>query len=125
MARTRPRTFTVVVDDDAAAWSELDRYAPADTDSVAGGVLVGDEDLVARIRRALTDTDLSAIRVAPPNDMHVFTETRDTAADVAAAMIYAGNGRAILSRDGWDVLYAALPDHDTKDDDESIAEIVY
>ena len=50
------------------------------------------------------------MRVAEPNLDYVFTDSRDTLADVAAAMLVAGNGRGRLSDAGWDALDAAMAD---------------
>jgi hypothetical protein len=75
---------------------------------IAGGLLGGDPSLVAIVRQILTGNLPRSVRVADPNIDYHFTARRDTVADVAAAMLVAGNGRGRLSDAGWDALDAAL-----------------
>jgi hypothetical protein len=49
-----------------------------------------------------------SVRVAEPDINYHFTAGRDTVADVAAAMLVAGNGRGRLSDTGWEALDEAM-----------------
>ncbi|WP_241474180.1 hypothetical protein [Mycolicibacterium neoaurum] len=75
---------------------------------VANGLLGGEPSLVAIVREVLAGNVPKAVRVADPNLHYVFSAGRDTLADVAAAMLVAGNGRGRLSESGWDALDAAM-----------------
>lgn len=107
-------TITAIADDEAVSWSALDHFYRADPDEpidhlvVAGGVLLGSEDLVTQIISVLNPTHpVTEVEVLPPGVRYAFTETRDTPADVAAAFIYGGAGRTFLDTNGWDALYAS------------------
>ena len=50
----------------------------------------------------------------------MFTDSRDTLADVAAAMLVAGNGRGRLSDAGWDALDAGMADDPGPDTDSPV-----
>ena len=63
---------------------------------------------MAIVREILAGNLPKRVRVAEPNLDYVFTDARDTLADVAAAMLVAGNGRGRLSDAGWDALDAAM-----------------
>ncbi|EUA38580.1 hypothetical protein I549_4408 [Mycobacterium avium subsp. avium 2285 (R)] len=63
---------------------------------------------MAIVRQILAGSLPPRVRVADPNLDYVFTPERNTLADVAAAMLVAGNGRGRLSDTGWDVLDAAM-----------------
>src|SRR6478672_1883564 len=60
------------------------------------------------------------VRVAEPNLDYVFTDSRDVLADVAAAMLVAGNGRGRLSDAGWNALDAAMADDAGPDTDSPV-----
>lgn len=116
------------VDGKTASWSEIEkpRIVPRrggaadipDGDLVAGGVLGGDASLVSSIRWVLEETSaVDHVLVLPPDAHWFFTEGRDTAGDIAAAMIYAGAGRSALSDSGWDELASVVGD-DLDDLDE-------
>ena len=66
-----------------------------------GGLLGGEPSLVAIVREILAGSLPKRVRVAEPNLDYVFTDSRDTLADMAAAMLVAGNGRGRLSDAGW------------------------
>lgn len=107
-------TITATADDEAVAWSSLDHFYRADPDApidhlvVAGGVILGSEDMVTQIISVLHPTHpVTEVEVLPPGVKYAFTENRDTPADVAAAMVYAGRGRTFLDTNGWDALYAS------------------
>ena len=129
MATTRPATITVDVDGRSAAWTALDpprriprglrqlaaanplvRRLLGHTEGlVAAGVLVGDPQLTAAIADVLGPWSMvDAVTVAQPNVDYPFTPGRDTAADVAAAMIWVGSGRSRLSPSGWVALEPAI-----------------
>lgn len=120
-------TISATADDEAVAWSSLDHFYRADPDVpidhlvVAGGVLLGGEDMVAQIISVLHPTHpVTEVEVLPPGVKYAFTENRDTPADVAAAMIYAGLGRTFLDTNGWDALYETgqLGDDEAEGDDD-------
>jgi hypothetical protein len=115
-------TLAVNVDGMCAAWARMDGPIRGESDpgDVAGGVLTGDHELVERIRAALTDE--VEVRVLHPNVYYQFTEGRGTDADIAAAMLSAGRGRALLSDSGWDALIGVL---DLPDDDGEGDDVVY
>lgn len=102
-----PMTFTFRGDGGVVAFTELERPDGRD-DVVAGGILGGDEQLVAHVRGILSDLGPDSVCVIEPNVYYVFTECRDTVADVAAAMVAAGGGRGQLSDRGRDVLLATV-----------------
>ena len=83
---------------------------------VAVGLLGGEPALVAIVQEVLAGSLPKRVRIAEPNLDYVFTDSRDTLADVAAAMLVAGNGRGRLSDAGWDALDAAMADDDTDTD---------
>lgn len=133
MSETLPNMFMVRVDESFAAWSRMDHFHndqggdPASPSVVAGGVLVGNTALVDAIKHVLDVTDpnpITDVIVEHPGVKYTFTEGRDTPADVAAAMIYVGAGRALLDDSGWEHLNAVL---DSEDDfpREDNAEIVF
>ena len=136
----KPKTLWVEVDGATASWSELEKprvkprergnlrdsvAAPrADDELNAGGILGGDPFLVSSIHWALDPTSgVDQVLVYSPNIYWEFTEGRDTVGDVAAAMLYAGAGRAVLSDSGWDALDAVLNiDSDEEDSEEEDSE---
>ncbi len=116
MSNKHPKVTTIAgtADGEAVAWSSLDHFyaavkdAPVDPLVIAGGVLVGDGDLVSRVIDLLTPPSVvDDVEVLTPGGRYVFTENRDTPADVAAAMVAAGDGRTLLDANGWDALYAS------------------
>ena len=102
MART---TITFRTDRGVIAYSALERPQPDEP-----GGIGGEPSLVAVIREILAGSLPKRVRVAEPNLDYVFSDSRDTLADVAAAMLVAGNGRGRLSDAGWDALDAAMAD---------------
>ncbi|MBS4730631.1 hypothetical protein MSM1_20690 [Mycobacterium sp. SM1] len=108
-----PTTITFSTDRGAISWSAMERRRPGDSAGIAGGLLGGEPALVAIVREILSGRLPKSVRVAEPNVDYVFTEKRDTVADVAAAMLVAGNGRGRLSDSGWDALDAAMESDDT------------
>lgn len=133
MSEDLPNMFMVRVDESFAAWSRMDHFhntqedAPAEPSVVAGGVLVGNTALVDAIKHVLDVTDpnpITDVVVEHPGVKYTFTEGRDTPADVAAAMIYVGAGRALLDGNGREHLDAVL---DSEDDSprEDDAEIIF
>ena len=138
----KPKTLWVEVDGATASWSELEkpRVKPRErgnlrdsvaaprggTDLDAGGVWGGDPFLVRSIRWALDPTSgVDQVLAHSPNIYWEFTEGRDTVGDVAAAMLYAGAGRAVLSDSGWDALDSVLnidSDEEDADGDEADAD---
>lgn len=72
------------------------------------GLLGGDPSLVAIVRQVLTGNIPKSVRVAEPDLEYQFSAARDTVADVAAAMLVAGDGRGRLSDSGWEALDAAM-----------------
>lgn len=105
-------TITFTTGRGAVSYSALQSSSDQPLRGVAGGLLGGDPSLVAIVRQILTGNLPRSVRVAEPNIDYHFTLGRDTIADVAAAMLVAGNGRGRLSDAGWDALDAAL-DADT------------
>ena len=103
-----PTTITFRTDRGAIAYSALERPQPDEPGGVAGGLLGGEPSLVAIVREILAGSLPKTVRVAEPNLDYVFTGNRDTVADVAAAMLVAGNGRGRLCDAGWDALDAAM-----------------
>ncbi|OBK19146.1 hypothetical protein [Mycobacterium sp. 1245852.3] len=101
-------TITFTTSRGGISWSALERRAAGSTGGIAGGLLGGDPALVAIVREILAGSLPKTVRVAEPNLDYIFTRNRDTAADVAAAMLVAGNGRGRLSDTGWEVLDAAM-----------------
>jgi hypothetical protein len=74
-----------------------------------GVVLGGDEGLVASVAGILSTDGPDTVRVLEPNVDYRFTPGRDTAADVAAAMLAVGAGRrGRLDDTGLDALTDAL-----------------
>ena len=111
-----PTTITFRTDRGVIAYSALERPRIDEPGGIAGGLLGGEPALVAIVREILAGNLPKRVRVAEPNLDYVFTDGRDTLADVAAAMLVAGNGRGRLSDAGWDALDAAMavdPDPDT------------
>lgn len=103
-----PKTFTFRGDDGVVAFTELERPAHAgDSELVAGGLLGGDAAMVDRVRAILAGAT-DSVMVVEPNVAYRFSIGRDTLADVAAAMMAAGNGRGELSPRGWHLLETAL-----------------
>ena len=142
MSNKHPKVVTIsaTVDDAAVAWSSLDHFysatenAPADPLVVADGVLVSeDSDLLASVIDILTPPRVvTEVEVLIPGGMYVYTENRDTAADVAAAFMEAGNGRTLLDVNGWDALYASGqlgddtdPDDEDEDEDADDSLVIY
>lgn len=117
-----PTTITFTTDRGVVAYSARERpRSDHDPGGVASGLLGGEPTLVAIIRQILTGNLPKRVRVAEPNLDYVFTEGRDTLADVAAAMLAAGNGRGRLSDAGWDALDAAMAsDNESPDTDSPI-----
>lgn len=116
MPERLPEPVVVTVDGRAAVWSALDSLARPDDGDVAGGVLSGDEELVSATRELLSPASpVSSVLVLHPNVHYRFTESRDTLADVSAALLEAAGGRAVLSDSGWRHLNPYLPE----DPDES------
>lgn len=128
-------TLSATVGDAAVAWSSLDHLhatvkgVPADPLVVAGGVLVSeDRDLITHVIDILTPPRIvTEVEVLIPGGMYAYTENRDTAADVAAAFMEAGNGRTLLDVNGWNALYASgqLGDDTAPDDDADDSLVVY
>lgn len=79
--------------------------APDDAMLVCGGYLFADPAAKFRLMEAL----LRAPRTVEPTSesTYMFTDERDTPADLAAAMLLCGNGDGELSGDGWGVLQAS------------------
>lgn len=115
-----PTTITFRTDRGVVAYSVLERPQPDEPGGVADGLLGGEPSLVAIVREILAGNLPKRVRVAEPNLDYVFTDSRDTLADVAAAMLVAGNGRGRLSDTGWDALDAAMADDETPDTDGPI-----
>ena len=112
-----PITITFRTDRGVIAYSALERPQPDEPGGVADGLLGGEPSLVAIVREILAGSLPKRVRVAEPNLDYVFTDSRDTLADVAAAMLVAGNGRGRLSDVGWDALDAAMADRPGPDTD--------
>jgi hypothetical protein len=116
-----PTTITFRTDRGVISYSALERPRPDEPGGIAGGLLGGEPSLVAIVREILAGSLPKRVRVAEPNLDYVFTTNRDTPADVAAAMLVAGNGRGRLSDTGWDALdAAAMADDETPDTDGPI-----
>ena len=103
-----PTTITFRSDRGVIAYSGIERPQDHESGGVAGGLLGGDPALVAIVREILAGSLPKRVRVAEPDLDYVFTTARNTPADVAAAMLVAGNGRGRLSDAGWDALDAAM-----------------
>jgi hypothetical protein len=103
-----PTTITFSTDRGVVAYSATERPRNDKSAGVADGLLRGEPSLVAIVRQILAGSLPKRVRVAEPNLDYVFTDSRNTLADVAAAMLVAGNGRGRLSDAGWDALDAAM-----------------
>jgi hypothetical protein len=101
-------TITFTTGRGAISFSARQPSSTQPSRGIAGGLLGGDPSLVAIVRQILTGNLPKSVRVAEPGIDYYFTATRDTIADVAAAMLVAGNGRGRLSDSGWDALDAAM-----------------
>ncbi len=94
---------------------------PTQPGGIAGGLLGGEPTLVTIVQGILSGNLPKRVRVAEPNLDYEFSATRDTLADIAAAMLAAGNGKGRLSDTGWEALDAAMegdsddPDADSTD----------
>jgi hypothetical protein len=114
-------TITFRTDRGVISYSALERpISREEPGGVAGGLLGGDPALVAIVRGILAGNLPKRVRIAEPNLEYEFTAKRDTAADVAAAMLVAGNGRGRLSDAGWDALDAAMATEETPDTDHPV-----
>ena len=113
-----PITITFSTDRGVISYSALERPRTDEPAGIAGGLLGGEPALVAIVREILVGSLPKRVRVAEPNLDYVFTENRDTVADVAAAMLVAGNGRGRLSDSGWDALDAAMEGDNSEDDSD-------
>lgn len=129
---TSTMTVYANVDGRTISWSKLDHLAADDgTDDhvVSGGVLTGDQALIDIVKAVLDTSEpnpVTSVRVDHPSVVYEFTEGRDTPADVVAALVYAGAGRAILSDSAWEIIEAALGDDDTDEfEPEDGEEIIY
>lgn len=105
-----PMTITFSTDRGVISYRALQRPGQDEPRSIARGLLGGEPALVAIVRAVLAGSLPKSVRVAEPNFDYVFSENRDTVADVAAAMLVAGNGRGRLSDSGWGALGAAMED---------------
>jgi len=115
-----PTTITFRTDRGVIAYNALERPQPDEPGGVAGGLLGGEPSLVAIVREILAGSLPKSVRVAEPNLDYVFTDSRSTIADVAAAMLVAGNGRGRLSDAGWDALDAAMAGEPGPDTDSPV-----
>lgn len=88
---------------------------PTQPGGLAGGLLGGEPTLVTIVQGILAGNLPKRVRIAEPNLDYEFSATRDTLADIAAAMLAAGNGKGRLSDSGWEALDAAM---DNSSDDE-------
>ena len=79
-----------------------------ETGAIASGLLGGEPTLVMIVQGILTGNLPTRVRVAEPDIDYEFTPGRDTLADVAAAMLAAGNGKGRLSDTGWQALDFAM-----------------
>lgn len=82
--------------------------SPTQPGAITGGLLGGDPTLVTIIQGILGGRLPTRVRVAEPNLDYVFSPSRDTLADLAAAMLAAGNGKGRLCDTGWEALDAAM-----------------
>lgn len=101
-------TITFTTGRGTVSYSALQPPSNQSLRGIAGGLLGGDPSLVAIVRQILTGNLPRSVRVAEPDINYHFSAGRDTVADVAAAMLVAGNGRGRLSDAGWDALDAAM-----------------
>jgi hypothetical protein len=85
---------------------------PTQPGGITSGLLGGEPTLVTIVQGILGGNLPKRVRVAEPNLDYEFSPTRDTLADMAAAMLVAGNGKGRLSDTGWEALDAALEDTD-------------
>lgn len=115
-----PTTITFRTDRGVIVYSAMERPGTDEPGGVAGGLLGGEPALVAIVREILAGSLPKTVRVAEPNLDYVFSAGRDTLADVAAAMLVAGNGRGRLSDSGWDALDAAMDAEPAPDTDSPV-----
>jgi len=101
---TTPATFTMSSAGRVVGWTRLDGCADSGQDLLAGGIIVGDEVLAARIKEIVAGPEPKQAVVAQPGGVYHFTPGRDTDADIAAAMLHAGGPQAHLNDAAWDVL---------------------
>lgn len=113
-----PTIITFSTSRGVVSWSALERRSSGPPGGIAGGLLGGEPALVAIVREVLAGNLPRSVRVAEPNLDYMFTSHRDTAADVAAAMLVAGNGRGRLSDTGWAALDAAMESDTSADDSD-------
>ena len=102
------------------AYSALERPKPDEPGGVAGGLFGGEPSLVAIVREILARqlAQTGARRRTQPR-LRVHRQPRHPA-DVAAAMLVAGNGRGRLSDAGWDALGAAMAGDPGPDTDSPV-----
>lgn len=105
------KTITFNTDRGVVTYSARLKPGVQHTD-IADGLLGGDPSLIAIVRQVLTGNLPKTVRIAEPNLHYRFSPARNTLADVAAAMLVAGDGRGRLSDSGWEALDAAM-DGDT------------
>lgn len=114
-----PTTITFRTDRGVISYSAYDRPQSGEPGD-AGGLLGGDPSLVAIVRGILSGNLPRRVRIAEPNLDYEFSSKRNTPADVAAAMLAAGNGRGRLSDTGWDALDAAMAGGETTGTDNPV-----
>lgn len=105
-----PMTITFSTDRGVISYRALQRPGQDEPAGIASGLFGGEPALVAIVGEILPGRLPKRVRVAEPDLDYVFSENRDTVADVAAAMLVAGNGRGRLSDSGWDALDAVMED---------------
>ncbi|MCH9731950.1 MAG: hypothetical protein K0U84_20125 [Actinomycetia bacterium] len=108
-------TITFGTERGVVSYTALDRRGSSDgRGGVAGGLIGGEPALVAIVQQILAGNLPTRVRLADPDLDYVFTAGRDTPADVAAAMLAAGNGKGRLSDTGWEALDAAMAARDAR-----------
>lgn len=104
-------TIVVATDNGVVSWTYARSHTGEGHDNsqlILGGWLFGKTRLVNEVRDILSDKSIESV---PVNwSRYVFSESRDTKADLVAAMYSIGNGRATLNDNGWDVLNEAMPE---------------
>lgn len=107
---------TIVVmttDKGTISWQEVTRGTKIIDDEAsniaAGGWLFGPKDMTRQIKDILhPGSDITGVDIIGMT--YHFTDTRDTPADVVAAMYAVGIGKGLLSPQGWDIMYKVIPE---------------
>lgn len=108
-------TISMATDHGTLSWTPVTEPGVADptrhdtSHLVCGGYLFGPTALVNHVLDLLSDFGPKTVKVNYWAS-YTFTPDKDTLADVAAAFVTAGQGRGVLSEEGWEILEEAMPE---------------